>query len=104
MGDLRGIRMTFDLPFTALVKWRGEPGRAWTFEIACSYLNGWESLMTDQKVLMTQFLNALATRAEATKSAVVAIRPANGRQAVSCQYKALIMPRAASGAKRPFVE
>jgi hypothetical protein len=59
--------------------------------------------MTDQTVLMTQFLNALATRAEATKSAVVAIRPANGRQAVSRQYKALIMPRAASGAKRPFM-
>jgi hypothetical protein len=50
MGDLRGIRMT----------WRGEPGRAWTFEIACSYLNGWELPMTT--VLMTQFLNAHARR------------------------------------------
>jgi hypothetical protein len=58
--------------------------------------------MTDQTVLMTQFLNALATRAEPTKSAFVAIRPANGRQAVSRQYKALIMPRAV-GAKRPLV-
>ena len=60
MGDLRGIRMTFDLPSTALVKWRGELGRAWTFEIACSYLNGCELPM--RTVLMTQFLNAHARR------------------------------------------
>jgi hypothetical protein len=58
--------------------------------------------MTDQSVLMTRFSNALATRVEATKSAVVAIRPAHGRQAVSCQFKALIAPSAASGAERTF--
>jgi hypothetical protein len=58
--------------------------------------------MTDHSVLMTQFPIALATRAEATKSAAVAIFPAYGRQAVSRQYKVLITPRAASGAKRAF--
>jgi hypothetical protein len=53
--------------------------------------------MTDQSVFMTQFSSALATRAKATKSALVAIYPANGRQAVSRQYKTPITPRATSG-------
>jgi S1-C subfamily serine protease len=41
--------------------------------------NGQELAMTDQPNLLTQFSNALATRADAAKNAVVAIRLAHGR-------------------------
>src|SRR5216684_6192675 len=47
--------------------------------------------MTDQADLLTQFSDALATRAEAAKSAVVAIRLAHGRHITGMVWRSEIV-------------
>jgi hypothetical protein len=78
MGDLRGIRMTFDVSSHSpgQMALRTRPGVDIRNRLL---LSKWMGVAHDRSnIPQTQFLNALATRAEATKSAVVAIRLRTG--------------------------